>query len=347
MHYMNQFFAGIGGEDRADVPVGSFVGPVGPGKHLQELLGDSAQIVVTAYCGDDYFATHSEEALASILKVATACNIDMLVAGPAFASGRHGFACAEICHAVSTSLDLPCVGAMSPDNPGVGRYKHYKDRKVFLLPAAGAVSGMEDALTGMAQYVSKLASGVAIGPASEEGYIPRGLRFNRVVSKIGAERAVDTLLDKLAGRPFTTEVPVEYFETVPVASRVADLSDACIALVTTMGVLPPGNPDGFKVYRNNQWRKYSIGSLDSMHDTKWDVVHGGYNSAWMIDNANYCVPVDACRKLEKEGVIAQLYPYFYSTNGGMGFISAMQAIGREIAGNMKAEGVDATILVSA
>ena len=43
MHYVNQFSAGIGGEDKADVPVGSGEGAVGPGKRLQELLGDSAE----------------------------------------------------------------------------------------------------------------------------------------------------------------------------------------------------------------------------------------------------------------------------------------------------------------
>ena len=52
MHYINQFFAGIGAEEKADVPVDFREGPIGPGKRLQELLGDSAEIVVTVYCGD-------------------------------------------------------------------------------------------------------------------------------------------------------------------------------------------------------------------------------------------------------------------------------------------------------
>jgi len=46
MHYVNQFFAGIGSEERAGVPVESFEGPVGPGKRLQILLGESAKIIV-------------------------------------------------------------------------------------------------------------------------------------------------------------------------------------------------------------------------------------------------------------------------------------------------------------
>ena len=45
MHYLNQFFAGIGGEEKADVPPDFREGSVGPGKRLQGLLGDSANIV--------------------------------------------------------------------------------------------------------------------------------------------------------------------------------------------------------------------------------------------------------------------------------------------------------------
>jgi len=85
MHYINQFFAGIGGEEKADVPVGSLEEVVGPGKRLQDLLGDSAEIVVTAYCGDDYFAQHTDRALESILEIARDQNVKLLVAGPAFA----------------------------------------------------------------------------------------------------------------------------------------------------------------------------------------------------------------------------------------------------------------------
>lgn len=48
MHYINQFFAGVGGEEKAKVPVGFSEGLVGPGKRLQELLADSAEIIVTA-----------------------------------------------------------------------------------------------------------------------------------------------------------------------------------------------------------------------------------------------------------------------------------------------------------
>jgi glycine reductase len=346
MHFLNQFFAGIGGEEKADTPVGSREGAVGPGKRLQDLMGGSAEIVVTAYCGDNYFSEHHDETLQKILQIAQDQNVKLVVAGPAFAAGRYGHACAEVCHFLSTSAGLDGVTAMSTQNPGVDGYRQYKDRKVFLFPTAEELVGMEDALSKMAQCVSKLATGVTIGPASEEGYVPRGIRVLEFVSKNGAERAVDMLVDKLAGRSFITEIPVESLEKIPVAPRITNLKDVCLALVATGGVTTEGNPAGFKSYHNTQWRKYSIDKLDSMLDAKWDVVHGGYNTVFMRNNPNYGVPLDVCRELEREGAFARLYPYFYGTTGVSTWLSAMQDAGKEMVLDMKAEGVDAVLLVS-
>ena len=346
MHYLNQFFAGIGGEDKADVSVDSIKGAVGPGKRLQELLGNSAEIVVTAYCGDNYFNEHQDEALASILKIAKDNDVRMVVAGPAFTSGRYGCACAELCHAVSTSLDLNCVTGMHIDNPGLDIYKDYKDWKVFCLPTAGDVKGMADALLRMSKFALKLATGSTIGLAADEGYIPRGFRLCEVVNKTGAERAVDMLLAQLAGRPFVTEIPNVSTELVPVAPRIKEPTKARLALISTTGVVPQGNPDGFKIFANTEWRKYSIGEINSMTDAKWDVVHGGYETTAMRNNPNYGVPVDACRALEKEGVFKELYPYYYATVGVVARIPAMEAIGKAIAQDVKAEDIDAVLLVS-
>ena len=346
MHYLNQFFAGMGSEEKADVPVGSREGAVGPGKRLQALLGETAEIVVTVYCGDDNFPVHHDEALASILQTAKDQDVNMVVAGPAFNAGRYGFACIEVCHFLSTSLGLDCVTGMYTENPAVEGYRQYKDRRVFALPTAESTRDMENALSRMAQFVSKLASGSPMGSASEEGYIPRGLRVHEFVSKSGTDRAVDMLLDRLAGRPFATEVPIERLEVIPIPPRITNLTDAHLALVSTSGVNPPGNPDRFTQGKNTRWGKYTIGKLNAMKDVKWDVIHSGYNTCFMYDNPNFGVPLDVCREMEKEGVFAKLHPYFYGTSGGGGTISDMQAIGKEMASDMKAEGIDAVLLVS-
>ena len=346
MHYMNQFFAGKGGEDKADVPAGSIEGAVGPGKRLQELLGDSAEIVVTAYCGDDYFPTQHDEVLESILRIAKDNEVKVVVAGPTFNSGRHGFACAEVCHAAATTLGLDCVTAMYPENPGIVTYKQYKDREVFAFSTTDNVTGMEEALKKIAQFVSRLTSGVSIGPAAEEGYIPRGIRVMETVSKTGAERVIEMLLDQHYGRPFVTEVPVESLEEIPILPPVTNLAGACVALVSETGLVPLGNPDGFKSHRNTIWNKYSIAGLDSFQEGKWELRHAGWDVSFNTKNPNFASPLDVTRRMEREGVFAKLYPYLYSVCGNNGQISVMQRIGQEMAADMKAEGVDIALLVA-
>jgi betaine reductase len=345
MHYVNQFFAGIGGEEKADVPMDYRKGSVGPGKRLQALIGNIAEIVVTAYCGDNYFPTHREDVLKSILQIAKEHEVKILVAGPAFEAGRYGFACIEVCHFLSTSLGLECVTGLHPMSPAIDGYKQYKDRSVFAIPTAESAKGMEDALSKMAKFVSKLATGSTIGSASEEGYIPRGFRVTEFVSKRGADRAIDMLLDKLSGHPFVTEIPVERFEEIPIPQRIINLTDTQIALASTTGANPVGNPDKLTVGKNTRWGKYCIDKLNSMKDSKWDFIHSGYNTAFMYENSNYGVPLDVCREMEREGTL-KLYPYLYATSGGGGTISDMQSIGKEMARDMKAGGVDAVLLVS-
>ncbi len=80
---MNQFFAGIGGEEKTDAPLDSYEGPVGPGKFLQDLLGDSSKIVRSIYCGDNYFSEHRTEVLEEILQAAKNQGAEIVVAASA------------------------------------------------------------------------------------------------------------------------------------------------------------------------------------------------------------------------------------------------------------------------
>ncbi len=82
---------------------------------------------------------------------------------------------------------------MHYENPGVDSYKHYKDKNVYVIPTAVDVLGMEEALSEIARLVLKLASGDALSSASEDGYIPRGVRVIDNVDKPGKQRAIDNL----------------------------------------------------------------------------------------------------------------------------------------------------------
>jgi len=90
VHYINQFFGQIGGEDKADTPPLVKEGPVGPGLALQQALGDQGKVVATIICGDSYFNEHVDEALAEVLRMVEQYQPDLFVAGPAFFAGRCG-----------------------------------------------------------------------------------------------------------------------------------------------------------------------------------------------------------------------------------------------------------------
>ena len=346
LHFVNQFFAGLGGEDKADTPPGRIEGAVGAGRRLQELLGASAEIVVTAYCGDDYFAGHTGEAVDAIRKVAQEYKVSLIVAGPAFTSGRYGFSCAQVCHALSDLPGITCVTAMHVENPGLESYRQHKDANVYALPAGKSAAAMGEALATVARFVQKIAGGGAIGSSQQEGYLSRGVRRDVWLGKDGAERAVDMLLAKIAGKPFATEIPIESAETVPFARGIAALGSARIALATSSGVIAKGNPDSFKAHKNVQWKKYSIADKDTMTQADWDVLHSGFNNVFMRDNPNFGIPLDASRDLEREGVFAKLHPYFYTTSGCNASVPVMKRLGREIVADMKAEKVDGVIMVS-
>ena len=100
VQYINQFFAQIGGEEKADIKPELREGVVGPGLAFNTAFGDDAEIVATIICGDSYFNENIEEAKATILDMIRPYSPDLFIAGPAFNAGRYGVACGTICDAV-------------------------------------------------------------------------------------------------------------------------------------------------------------------------------------------------------------------------------------------------------
>jgi glycine reductase len=348
VHILNQFFAGVGGEEKADIPVAVSDGAAGAARGLQAQLTDQGQVVATIYFGDNYFHEHKDDAIAALLAAVDKQQPDVVVAGPAFNAGRYGLACVEICQAVSERSGLRCVTGMEPENPGVSVYRDYHNDKVFLLPSAETASGMARALTAMAPFACRLANGDEIGPADAEGYLPRGIRRLVRVEKTGADRAIDMLLAKVGGRPFKTEVPMEVWDRVEPAAPLADVAAANLAVICTGGVVPWGNPDGFKTYRNTFWRKYNFAELKALDPGKWEAVHGGYNVAFMNQNPHFGMPLDALRQLETEGKIGRgkLYPAYYVIPGNQGSPAVMRRVGQEICADLKNDGVEGVLLVA-
>ena len=60
---------------------------------------------------------------------------------------------------------------------------------------------------------------------------------------------------------------------------------------------------------------YDISGQDALKAGEWRSVHGGYDPAYAAEEPMLAMPLDALRRLEKEGKIGYLHPWFYTTTG--------------------------------
>lgn len=341
-HYLNQFFGGIGGEEKAESGPRVQEGLLGPGMAFQKALGEEGKIIATAICGDNYFAENIEKASGEVCELIRPFQPDLLIAGPAFNAGRYGIACGGVCQAAIHRLGIPAVTGMHTENPGVDLYR----QDVYILSTQESVKGMNDAVSRMVKLALKLAANQKIGRPSEEGYFPRGVLVNEISDRSGAERVVSMLLQKLGGQPFQSEVPRPNYDRVTPAPGIRELSRAKIALVTDGGLVPRGNPDRIEARTATRFGKYAITGMDSLNPEGYEVSHVGYDSVFVKEDPNRLVPVDIMRDLQKEGRIGELHEEFYSTTGVANVVETMSRMGRRIAGELKAEGVSGVILTS-
>jgi betaine reductase len=333
VHYLNQFFAGLGGEEAAETPPARLAGAVGAGRGLEAALAD-AEIVATLACGDDYFGEHEEQALPRLLELLDAERADVLVCGPAFGSGRYGYACARL----AAASPVPALAAMHDENPGVAA----AEGRALIVPTAVNVAGMRDALPRMAKLAEALASGRELGPPAEEGYLPRGFRRNVMAERPGAERAIDLLLAKLAGE--TRSEVAAGFDRVQPPAPVSDLGQALLALVTEAGCVPQGNPDRLPTIRAQGWLRYPLDGERGLEAGRYESVHGGFDVTLANEDPNRLVPLDAVRELEGEGRIGRVHDAFYTTTGNGTPVAAATRFGREIAAELTDAGVQAVLL---
>lgn len=342
VHYINQFFANIGGEEKADIEPEVREGVVGPGLALQTGLGDDYEVVATVICGDTYFGGHMEEAKERILNMIRPYKPDLFVAGPSFNAGRYGVACGAIAKAVEDELQIPVVTGMYPENPGVDMYR----KDLHIIETKISAADMRNAMPKICALAKKMVNKEEILSPAEEGYIERGIRVNYFNERRGSERAIDVLLDKIAGRPYTTEYPMPVFDRVPPNPAIKDISKIKLAVVTSGGIVPQGNPDRIESSSATKYGMYDMTGLDSLTKDKYMTVHGGYDRAFVLEDPNLVIPLDVLREMEEEGVIGELYNYFFSTTGTGTSVGNSKAFAEEFSKKLLADGVDAVILTS-
>ena len=344
VHYINQFFAQIGGEEKADYPVELRVGEVvGPGMALTQNFKDEAEIIATIICGDSYFNENLEKAKAEILEMVKEQAPDVFIAGPAFNAGRYGVACGTIAAAVQEELGIPSLTGMYVENPGADMFK----QDVILVKTGNSAATMKKAVPQFVTLIKKLATGEEILGPSIEGYLERGIRVNYFAEERGATRGLKMLLKKIAGEPFETDLPMPKFDRVEPGKAIEDLSKAKIAIVTSGGgIVPVGNPDHIESSNATKFGWYTMEGMDRMSKDDYMTIHGGYDRQFVLENPNLVIPLDALRKLQKEGVFGELYPYFASTTGTGTATNSAAKFGDEIGKKLVEEHVDAVLLVS-
>jgi len=342
VQYINQFFAQIGGEEKADIRPEVREGVVGPGVAFNQAFGDEAEIVATVICGDSYFGENIEKASAEVIEMIKPYNPDLFIAGPAFNAGRYGVACGTISKAVKDTLNIPVLTGMYVENPGADMFS----KDIYIVSTKNSAAGMRDAVKKMAPLALKLAKGEAIGASCVEGYIPNGVRVNLFEKECGAARAVKMLVAKLNGKPFTTEFPMPDFDRVAPNPAVKDMAHATVALCTSGGIVPKGNPDHIESSSASHYGEYDITGYEDLDADHWETAHGGYDPVYANEDADRVLPVDIMREFEKEGKIGKLHNKFYTTVGNGTAVLSSKKFAEEYAAKLKADGVDCVIMTS-
>jgi glycine reductase len=340
VHYINQFFAGMGGEEQAGASLQIREGAVGPGKGLMEASAERLEIMQTMVCGDNFFQDHTDEVLKEIGRVVEQTSPDVLIAGPAFNAGRYGIACRAACEWIMKKTGIPTVTAMYKENPAMDM----KRVGTYILRCGDSVRDMKAILPLLADFAYRLGTRDKIGSAEAEGYFARGIRRNILKEQIGAARAVEMLIAKIGGTPFKTEIPLPSLDKVVSPAPISDLKKATIVLVTDGGVVPRGNPDRLESARATKWFQYSVAGKDHLKASEYESIHGGFDLTAVNQDPNRVVPVDVMRELEREGRINKLYDAFYSTTGMTTPIVDSIRNGKEIAPSIAAAGANGIVL---
>ena len=228
------------------------------------------------------------------------------------------------------------------ENPGADMYK----KDLYIISTKNSAVGMRDAVAKMAKLAVKLAKGEEIGTPAEDNYIVRGIRKNFFATERGSKRAVDMLVKKLKGEEFVTEFEMPNFDRVEPVAPIKDITKAKIAIVTSGGIVPKGNPDHIESSSASKIGKYDIEGIMDLTSATHETAHGGHDPVYANEDPDRVIPVDVLRTLEKEGKIGSLHRYYYSTVGNGTAVASTKKYGEYAAKELLADGVDAVILTS-
>ena len=171
-----------------------------------------------------------------------------------------------------------------------GKGEHSISRQLQRIPPRSCRSYLLSAFLNCAlklpKLVLKLLKEGTLGSPEEDGYISRGVRKNCFHDMPGADRAVAMLVKKLKGEEFTTEYPMPVFDRVDPAAAITDMKNATIALVTSGGIVPKGNPDHIESSSASKFGRYCIADVATADSEHYATAHGGYDPTYANHDPN-------------------------------------------------------------
>ncbi len=339
VHYLNQFFAGIGGEEKAGIGPYVVDGPIGPGLLLEQASKGKVKIVATVVCGDNHFV-EEPNALEQIIGFIDQYQPDGLLAGPAFAAGRYGEACTAICLETQNRLNIPVITGLAPDSPSVEAYR----QTLTIFRTGSSARDMRKSIPKMGEVLTQIIENGTLSKTDRTFLYPKGLKENQVLDKNAAQRAISMLLAKYQGQEWHSELTFQEFDMIEPAPAVTEKGFK-IALVTDGGLILKGNPEGMSSGRSKRWCKINAETWNELTPEVVEVNHFGYDTQFVLDDPNRLVPLDVLRQLENEGEV-NVHPTIYSTAGVSTTIDNGALFGQEIAKELQKAGVQAAILTS-
>lgn len=342
VHYINQFYGGLGGEDTASMGFEFREEAVGPGLALQGALGEDYEIVATIICGDNFIAENTEEACKTIIETTKKYDADLFIAGPGFNAGRYGIGCGASTTAVTEELEIPAVTGLYEENPGTDLYKN----RCYVIATADRATKMRQAIKQIAEFSKKLINKEEIGNGEVEGYLGNGPAIKIDYTLPACKRGLDMLLNKYRKEQYKTEVLMLPRESIELSVLEKPLSEAKIAFVTDGGIVPKGNPEGMVPTNSKRYAQYSFDGAESLLPENFEISHQGYDNSFVLQDPNRLVPVDAAKALRAEGKVGEILDFVYTTAGVMTPMDVGAKFGQGIAEELKEQDVDAVVLTS-
>lgn len=136
------------------------------------------------------------------------------------------------------------------------------------------------------------------------------------------------------------------WDYVSPAHPLRDRSEAVVALITEGGLVPRGNPDKLESARASRFLRYSIENIEDLKPGEFESIDHGWDRKHVNDDPDRLLPLDVMRDLEKEHVFSKLHPYYYTTTGAGTPADVARKIGKELAAELRTQGVSAVLLTS-